>query len=321
MSIVLIQLFFYLLLGALVADLFRRSAWASWIFYLLVPLGLTPVWLRLQESPFFWIKIYSCIFALCWTLLIRFTSLGTRRWPFLIAFWIFGINILEAVSSNALALDLFQWYQSNQEFVVNWLFWVKFVGASISVILLLAHRYCFFRWKAPWLYGIYTLLLGCLFCPLNGNILSGYAASWVNATAGLILIATFPPVRSLTVAQEKNRDLLWDVPWAWIWGFNLWDWVFIYHVFPSSAGRTISTLMGTVLVAWLRGRKFWIQARLYVLTFHLIFAFTFPQLIAQMDTPSWEDAKLNDCFAFLSILWMSIYYYWYTSQSRQRISN
>jgi hypothetical protein len=101
---VLLQILVVTVLLLLAQEALRRaSRWAVWAVFLLMPLVLTPYWIRVNELGLFsWFKFYTVFFCVCWGTALRFTSLGNRGWarstiPILLA-----MNILEAV-----ILDLF----------------------------------------------------------------------------------------------------------------------------------------------------------------------------------------------------------------------
>jgi hypothetical protein len=83
-------------------ELFRRSKWSTIIFYVLLPLVLTPlVWSQHGVTYWFkWVKVYSVVFAVIWFTLIRFTDLKKYNWVKLIAALFLAVNIAEAVSQD-----------------------------------------------------------------------------------------------------------------------------------------------------------------------------------------------------------------------------
>ena len=81
----------------------RASRWAVWGLFLLVPIVLTPYWIRVNDlGPFPWFKFYTVFFGVCWGTVLRFTSLGGRAWARSTIPLLLAANILEAV-----ILDMF----------------------------------------------------------------------------------------------------------------------------------------------------------------------------------------------------------------------
>ena len=93
-----------LILVVLIAlnEIFRRNKWSVLIFFVLLPIILTPfVWAEQGVTHWFkCVKDYSVVFAVIWFTIIRFTELGKLNWVKLVAALILGINIMEAVSQD-----------------------------------------------------------------------------------------------------------------------------------------------------------------------------------------------------------------------------
>lgn len=100
--IALIHWVLILVVLILLNEIFRRSKWATIIFFVLLPLVLTPlVWSQHGVTYWFkWVKIYSVVFAVIWFTLIRFTQIGKYNWVKLIAALFLAVNIAEAVSQD-----------------------------------------------------------------------------------------------------------------------------------------------------------------------------------------------------------------------------
>jgi hypothetical protein len=82
----------------------HASKWVLWSLFLVVPLVLTPYWLRVNDFGLFvWFKIYTILFCNCWGVLLRFTSLGQRSWARFTIALLLGANILEATTLDILA--------------------------------------------------------------------------------------------------------------------------------------------------------------------------------------------------------------------------
>lgn len=101
-KIALIHWVLILVVLILLNETFRRSKWATIIFFVLLPLVLTPmVWSQHGVTYWFkWVKIYSVVFAVIWFTLIRFTQIGKYNWVKLIAALFLAVNIAEAVSQD-----------------------------------------------------------------------------------------------------------------------------------------------------------------------------------------------------------------------------
>lgn len=83
-------------------EIFRRSKWATLLFFVALPIILTPlVWAQHDVTYWFkWVKLYSVVFAVVWFSIIRYTPAGKFNWVKLIAALFLAINIAEAVSQD-----------------------------------------------------------------------------------------------------------------------------------------------------------------------------------------------------------------------------
>ena len=101
---VLLQIIAVTVLLLLAQEALRRaSRWTVWGVFLLMPLILTPYWIRVNELGLFsWFKFYTVFFCVCWGTALRFTSLGNRAWARSTIPLLLAVNIFEAV-----VLDLF----------------------------------------------------------------------------------------------------------------------------------------------------------------------------------------------------------------------
>ena len=96
---VLLQIIAVTVLLLLAQETLRRAnRWAVWGLFLLLPLLLTPYWIRVNELGLFsWFKFYTVFFCVCWGTALRFTSLGNRAWARSTIPLLLAANILEAV--------------------------------------------------------------------------------------------------------------------------------------------------------------------------------------------------------------------------------
>ena len=101
-KIALIHWVLILVVLIILNETFRRSKWATIIFFVVLPLVLTPlVWSQQGVTYWFkWVKVYSVVFAVIWFSLIRFTDLKKYNWVKLIAALFLAVNIAEAVSQD-----------------------------------------------------------------------------------------------------------------------------------------------------------------------------------------------------------------------------
>lgn len=91
-----------LLVLIMLNELFRRSKWATIMFFGVLTLVLTLfVWPNQGVTYWFkWVKVYSVVFAVIWFTLIRYTEFGKYNWVKLVAALFLAVNIAEAVSQD-----------------------------------------------------------------------------------------------------------------------------------------------------------------------------------------------------------------------------
>lgn len=91
-----------LLVLIMLNELFRRSKWATIMFFAVLTLALTLfVWPNQGVTYWFkWVKVYSVVFAVIWFTLIRYTEFGKYNWVKLVAALFLAVNIAEAVSQD-----------------------------------------------------------------------------------------------------------------------------------------------------------------------------------------------------------------------------
>lgn len=92
-----------LLILILLNEIFRKSKWASVIFFVILPVVLTPlVWSQQGVTYWFkWVKVYSVVFAAIWFTFIRYSKkFGKYNFVKLVAALFLAINIAEAVSQD-----------------------------------------------------------------------------------------------------------------------------------------------------------------------------------------------------------------------------
>ncbi len=102
-TLALIHWVLILVVLILLNELFRKSKWASILFFVVLPLVLTPlVWSQQGVTYWFkWVKVYSVVFAAVWFTIIRYSkSFGKHNIVKLVAALFLAVNIAEAVSQD-----------------------------------------------------------------------------------------------------------------------------------------------------------------------------------------------------------------------------
>lgn len=103
-------------------EMIRRFSWIAWTVFLVVPAFFTYWWINSAHEPiFYWFKVYSVLLGGCWLLAVRFTPLKEYRWPFILGYCMFVINVMEAVVQDVSAGQ-----------------WFNFLNAVAGLLLLIS---------------------------------------------------------------------------------------------------------------------------------------------------------------------------------------
>src|SRR5262245_59023421 len=167
----------------------RASRWAVWGAFLLLPLVLTPYWIRVNELGLFsWFKYYTVFFCVCWGTVLRFTSLGNQAWARSTIPLLLAVNIFEAVT-----LDLFgQGSAHTMNAAAGLLLIATLQYGPDSTSIRSANGYTDLHYKTSRCWVIGYTLWNWTFVYLNYPALAGHHAAVL--AAGLI-VAMIDPLR------------------------------------------------------------------------------------------------------------------------------
>ena len=188
--------------------------------------------------------------------------------------------------------------------------WFKMYSILLFLVLFLVLRYTYFS-KNP-------LFLRLIYFMLVLNIAEAIIADFVysnffNGIAGILLILTLPTsIKKITVDTKNKKDLLYDIPFLWIFSYTLWNLVFIINIFPTAIFTNI-VILGTAFIVGYFNRKTWLQARAYTLGIYLILLFTVPA-ISFYTMNSIPDAGFIYIMNIASFVWMIGYTFFYFYQ-------
>jgi hypothetical protein len=160
----------------------------------------------------------------------------------------------------------------------------------------------------PWEQRISLLIL-----PINileaifTDIMVGEWNHQLNAVAGLLLVAALP--YSSDAIQRTTRGNCHDLDYrgltrAWITGYTIWNWVFVYLNFPVLAGQHLGVLGAAYLIGMLEPGR-WFQARTYSLAIALVLLVTFPAfMLIRTNTEAWSSTDGGFLAAAASLSFM-----------------
>lgn len=163
--------------------------------------------------------------------------------------------------------------------------WIKIYSVVLGAGWIAAVRYTSLQYK-DWVKAVFYPFLALNIAEaVIQDIINGHPLNYINAVTGIILIATLPGARSVTIDEEKGyKDLFWNIPILWIISYTIWNLMFIHMTFPIHTGLHASVL-GAALIVGLINNKLWIQARAYTLGIFALLLFTYAPILEPIYTP------------------------------------
>ena len=191
--------------------------------------------------------------------------------------------------------DLFTWIKTYSIlFCVCWGGWLRFTAMGDKPWL---------RRSIAWL--LVANILEALILDVQG---SGIAHN-LNALAGLLLIVTVPlSVRHTRIDRDsRHQTLRYDAPLAWICGYSLWNWTFVYLNYPELTGHHTAVLSAALIVACIDPQR-WVQARAATLGMNLLLmATSHSGTLAVSNATTWFDESIAIAAASIAFAWMTVH--------------
>jgi hypothetical protein len=219
-----------ILFGALLAvqEFFRRAgAWAGWLAFFVLPVMLTPYWLRQHvDIGFFpWVKLYSASASVAWLTALRYTKLGELRMARAAGWLILVVNICEAMLQDAFGRHVAHYLVVASGLLIVW----QLPSARASLVVDRSGSWPEYRyrrmtrrwvveytaWNWAFVYLNYPQIAGHQFAVLGAALVVGFhdPTRWLQArgytlATDLIAIATFP---NAVIAWTDTSH--WSTPW------------------------------------------------------------------------------------------------------------
>ncbi len=212
----------------IVHEVFRRGGKATaWLIFLVLPLGLTPYWIAVNDFGLFeWCKLLTILLTACWLVAIRFTKLYFQPCVAIGLTVLFGLNILEAVAVDLAVCRLASIMNATAGVLL-----VTMLPKSSSAIRrserLADLEYkglnrnwivAFTLWNLTFLYLNYPTIFGHHLAVLGVPLLVGLYKPqlWLQArisllTLDLMALATFGPILIPWLDTTSYRDLRLDL--------------------------------------------------------------------------------------------------------------
>ncbi|MFA4887574.1 MAG: DUF5692 family protein [Candidatus Nanoarchaeia archaeon] len=169
--------------------------------------------------------------------------------------------------------------------VEDWFAWVKVLSIASGIIILLLLRTTKLGSNAKLIqWTTYSFLAINILEATVRDAVVGNIANYLNAAAGLLLIATLEEIRTIHVDQTgKHRDLHWNgMTLPWIVGYTLWNWTFVYLNFGFQSSVVHMAVLGSALIVVFRGKERWLQARAFTLGMYFVLFHSVPHLIPNL---------------------------------------
>ncbi len=168
--------------------------------------------------------------------------------------------------------------QQNDYFV-----WVKVFSVAIGICWLQTIRYTALGQKSWALWVAWVLVTINISEAVMQSLVHANTVNYINSITGLCLILTLPMPKQIHVdTTTPYRSLLWNTPMIWVIGYVIWNWVFIYTIWPALCFRHMAVLGAAFLVALYDNRLFE-QARPLTLGPYMLLDFAFIWLLKPMD--------------------------------------
>lgn len=199
--------------------------------------------------------------------------------------------------------------------VDDWFGWVKVLSIATGIIWLSLLRTTKLGQTKLCQWSVYLFLVVNIFEAVLKDMEAGNIANYLNATAGILLVVTLARINTIHIATKSDhKNLQWGgMTLAWIIGYTLWNWVFVYLNLGESAFLHIAVL-GSALLVGFTNKKRWLQARVFTLGTYFIIFHSFPHL-----TPSPFSSGYNQqaglLMALIAFGFMLVYTIFFTRRS------
>jgi hypothetical protein len=195
----------------------------------------------------------------------------------------------------------------------DWFPWMKVLSIASGILVLSIFRVTKFGRNAALIQ-----LTTCAFLVVNileavfRDAVSGGLANYLNAGAGILLILTLEKLRTIHIDKTgKYKDLYWSgMTFAWIIGYTLWNWVFVYLNFGFQSSILHIAVLGAALTVAFTNKNRWLQARVFTLGMFFVLFHSFPHITAGLltDAPTKQLGLLVSLIPFGFMIVYAILY-------------
>jgi len=163
--------------------------------------------------------------------------------------------------------------------VEDWFAWMKVLTIALGILLLSVLRNTRLGQTVFVQWATYVFLTVNIMEAVVKDFSTGTIANYLNVVAGILLVLTLDRIDTIRISPTGSKDVRWTaMTMAWIVGYTIWNWVFVYLNFGFMSSMVHLAVLGSAFVVVLVDKDRWLQARLFTLgTFFMIFH-SFPHL-------------------------------------------
>jgi len=202
----------------------------------------------------------------------------------------------------------------------DWFLCAKAFSISIFAILFLILKIRNIRENKFAKVLIYLFLVFNMLEAVARDAMSGGTIHYLNAIAGILLIVTIRNIDSISVTQDKLKDVIWEkMTLMWIIGYTLWNWVFVYLNLVHFSALHIAFLGAPLAIAFFdKGR--WLQTRVITLGIFTIVLSSLPhRFYPYFFSSSWKNEIAGYYLAEASFVFMILYLIFFLQSSWSKL--
>lgn len=163
--------------------------------------------------------------------------------------------------------------------VEDWFAWMKVLTIALGILLLSVLRNTQLGQTALAQWATYVFLAVNIMEAVMKDFTTGTIANYLNAAAGILLVLTLDRIDTIRISPKEPKDVRWTaMTMAWIIGYTLWNWVFVYLNFGFLSGMVHLAVLGSAFAVALVDKDRWLQARLITLGAFFMIFHSFPHL-------------------------------------------
>ncbi len=194
--------------------------------------------------------------------------------------------------------------------VEDWFAWMKVLTIALGILLLCILRNTHLGQTGLVRWATYVFLAVNILEAVVKDFTTGTIANYLNVISGILLVVTLEHINTIRIRTNKEKDLRWTgMTMAWIIGYTLWNWVFVYVNYGFKSGMVHLAVLGSALMIALIDKERWVQARLVTLGVFFMIFHSFPHLGARL-----YGGGINEVFGLGTALVTLGFMSWYTIQ-------